>query len=94
MSLSPHPSPNRDQIESMLLALLDGSQSRDEVDRWAAQWVTDPDGGGVEDADVWWALTQLHGIDLRHAKDGPYLHDDEQIRHWLHAFRARRPRAS
>ncbi|WP_431884041.1 hypothetical protein [Micromonospora gifhornensis] len=48
----------------------------------------------MEDADVWWALTQLHGIDLRHAKDGPYLHDDEQVRHWLHAFRARRPRAS
>ncbi|MFV2008319.1 MULTISPECIES: hypothetical protein [unclassified Micromonospora] len=48
----------------------------------------------MEDEDVWWALTQLLGIDLRHAKDGPYLHDDEQLRHWLHAFRARRPRAS
>ena len=94
MSSTPYPPPSRDQIEARLLALLDGSQSRDEVDRWAAQWVTDPDGGGVEDEDVWWALTQLYGIDLRHAKDGPYLHDDEQIRHWLHAFRARRPRAS
>jgi hypothetical protein len=39
------------------VALLNGSQSRDEVDRWAAQWVTDLDAGGVGDEQVWWALT-------------------------------------
>jgi hypothetical protein len=48
-----------------------------------------PDGGGVEDAEVWWALTPFCGIDLRHAEHGPYLHDDEQIRDWLKEFRAR-----
>ena len=71
------------------MELLNGSQPRDQVDRWAAQWVTDPDGGGVDDEDVWWALTLLYGVDLRHDEDAPYLHDDEQIGDWLEEFRTR-----
>jgi hypothetical protein len=46
------------------------------------------DAGGVDDEGVWWALTFLYGVDLRHDKDGPYLHD-EQIRDWLEEFGTR-----
>jgi hypothetical protein len=56
------PPPSREQVEERFAALLDGGQSRDEVDRWAAQWVGAPDGGRVEDAVVWWALTLICGI--------------------------------
>jgi hypothetical protein len=81
--------PSREEIEAQFVALLNGSQSRDQVDRWAAQWVTDPDAGGVDDEDVWWALTLLCGVDLRHGEHATYLHDDEQVRDWLEAFRTR-----
>lgn len=47
------------------------------------------DAGGVDDEGVWWALTLLYGVDLRHDKDNPYLHDDEQIRDWLEEFGTR-----
>jgi hypothetical protein len=43
----------------------------------------------IPDELVWWALTLLHGVDLRHGEAGPYLHDDEQLRGWLDDFRAR-----
>jgi hypothetical protein len=82
--------PSREQVEAHLLALLDGSQSREQVDRWATQWMTLSDADDViPDELVWWALTLLHGVDLRHGEAGPYLHDDEQLRGWLDDFRAR-----
>jgi hypothetical protein len=81
--------PSREQVEARFLALLDGSQTRDQVDRWAAQWVARSHADDVRDEHVWWALTLLHGVDLRHGKAGPYLHNDGQIRGWLEDFRAR-----
>lgn len=79
---------SRADVESRFIALLDGSQSRDEVDRWASQIMIDLDDAAVED-EVWWALGILSGIDLRHGPDKSYLHDDEQVRGWLTEFRAR-----
>ncbi|GLI00249.1 hypothetical protein [Phytohabitans aurantiacus] len=81
------PPPRREEVEERFLSLLDGRQSRDEVDRWAAQWVVD--GDGVDDEHVWWALNLLYGVDLRHHPTGPHLHDDRQIQDWLGAFRQR-----
>jgi hypothetical protein len=80
--------PSREQVEARLMALLDGSQSRDQADRWATQWVAVSSNDDTDEA-VWWALTLLHGVDLRQGEDDPYLHDDEQIRDWLDDFRAR-----
>lgn len=80
--------PSRWEVEEQFTSLLDGSRSRDDVDRWAAQWVA-ADHAEVEDEHVWWALTLLCGIDLRHGPGEPYLHDDEQVAGWLDEFRRR-----
>ncbi|GAB3830755.1 hypothetical protein GCM10027610_019680 [Dactylosporangium cerinum] len=79
------PWPTRTELERCFAGILDGSRSREDVDRWAAPWHTDPDTTG--DQVVWLALNMLHGIDLRIAPDGPYLHSDEQVRQWLAAYR-------
>jgi hypothetical protein len=80
--------PSRPQIEAQFNGILSGTVTRDEADRWAAQWVCadDPD---VEDELVWWALTLLYGINLRPGPEAGYLHDDEQVVQWLTEFRAK-----
>jgi len=72
----------------MFEAVLEGSTTRDEVDRWAAQWVAAVD-AGVEDDAVGWGLRKLAGIDLRHGEDMPYLYDEDQIAGWLDDFKGR-----
>jgi hypothetical protein len=71
-------------VEEQFVALLSGSLTRDEVDRWAAQW----DGADIDDDLVWWALDKLHGIDMTHGHRGQYLHDEKQIASWLAMFRS------
>lgn len=85
---SPEP-PSRDDVERQFVELLAGLSTRDEVDRWAARWVA-ADDPGVEDEVVWWGLTHLFGIELRHGAQEPYLHDLEQISRWLADLRQRR----
>jgi hypothetical protein len=79
--------PTRAEVEVKFLGLIDRSISRDEADRWAAQWVATD--AAVEDGAVWWALGLLYGIDLQHGPNGPYLHDEAQISGWLEEFRTR-----
>lgn len=86
--------PSREQVEEHFVALLDGTRSREEVDRWAAGWVASPHADDSHGEQIWWTLTLLHGVDLRHGPDGPYFHDDEQVRGWLDDFRARRSKRS
>jgi hypothetical protein len=81
--------PTREEVEGWLVALVMGSRSRDEADRWAAQWFNDVDVAVVGDDVVWWALGLLHGIDMPVDRDGTFLHDDEQVRQWLVEFRGR-----
>jgi hypothetical protein len=65
-------------------ALLDGSQSREEIADWAAGVRAADDSGGLEYAPptaeeaIWRALEFLMGVDL---KDGPssYLHTEEDF---------------
>ncbi|MGI5149440.1 hypothetical protein ACQEVC_24340 [Plantactinospora sp. CA-294935] len=82
------PQPTLDEIESRLVGLVGGRLSRDEVDRWAARWVTQ-DGLGWDDLS-WWALNLLYGIDLPAGEGCGYLHDDDQVRLWLAELRKRR----
>ncbi|MFI6098690.1 hypothetical protein ACIA8G_24295 [Lentzea sp. NPDC051213] len=78
--------PSGADVELQFVRLLKGEASRDEVDRWAAtQMADDVD---IADDAVTTAVTRLHGVDLRHGPDMPYLHDDEQIAEWLADFRA------
>jgi hypothetical protein len=59
------PEPTHADIEAVFLGLLDGRLTRDEVDRWASQWIAtdDPD---IRDSNTRWALEHLYGIDLTH----------------------------
>ncbi|MGV9777870.1 hypothetical protein [Streptosporangium sp. NPDC003464] len=80
--------PGLDEIEQCFIAVLDGRMSRDEADRWAWRWGADDD--LVWDDVAWWALSRLHGIDLRNGPNEDFLHDDEQVRQWLEELRRRR----
>ncbi|MFC1435522.1 hypothetical protein ACEZDB_33280 [Streptacidiphilus sp. N1-3] len=80
--------PGLDEIEERFVAVLDGSLSRDEADRWAARWITDDD--LVWDGLAWWALGRLHGVDLPAGPDGTFLHNEEQVRDWLEVLQRRR----
>jgi hypothetical protein len=80
------PAPSRSDVEAQIVGVISGQVSRSQADRWAAQWVKD--GTNVEDPAVWKALTRLHGVDLTHGRDGPFLHDDEQLKEWLRDLRA------
>ncbi|MEK8226967.1 UBP-type zinc finger domain-containing protein [Oerskovia sp. M15] len=82
------PQPDLDAIESRFVGLLDGSMSRDEVDRWAGRWYTDDE---LEWDEVsLWALEWLYGIDLTHGRPGDYLDSDEAVAAFLEEFRNRR----
>ncbi|MEU1470610.1 hypothetical protein ABZ434_20540 [Streptomyces sp. NPDC005761] len=81
--------PGAEEIEEHFLAVLDGRLSRDEVDRWAGEWMAVDD--LVWDDLAWWALDRLSGIDLPAGPDGSFLHDEKQIREWLRELRLRRP---
>lgn len=80
--------PGLDEIEQCFIAVLDGRVSRDEADRWAWRRVADDD--LVWDDVAWWALSRLHGIDLRNGPNEDFLHDDDQVRQWLEELRRRR----
>ncbi|MER5207587.1 hypothetical protein [Streptomyces sp. NPDC002825] len=82
--------PTLDEIEDRFVALVEGRLTRDEADRWAAQWVAD-DALSWDDTS-WWALGLLHGIDLPADESGAYLHDDEELGAWLIELRRRRTR--
>jgi hypothetical protein len=86
MSSKPPP-PSRSDVERRFAAVLDQSESREQVERSAAQWAaTDPE---MMDEHVWWGLEILMGIDERHGPNAPYLFDDEQMVGWFAEFESR-----
>ncbi|MEV4805127.1 hypothetical protein AB0K18_34445 [Nonomuraea sp. NPDC049421] len=80
--------PTRAEVEAHFEELLRGDMTREEVDRWAAQFVA-ADMVEGHDEPVWEALMHLCGVDLRSGPDEDYFHDDEQIAEWLDEFRRR-----
>ncbi|WP_158892080.1 DNA-binding protein [Amycolatopsis anabasis] len=68
----------------MLLDLISGRRTREEVDEWAGRWVyaSDP---GVDDQIISNALTSLAVCDLKTSPDG-YLHGPDDFRDWLRDF--------
>lgn len=80
------PVPSRHDIERVFTKVLDGSLTREQASRWAAQWIGafEP---AAEDRVAWSALRHLAGLDLRHGPDRPYLHDEDQIAVWLEDVR-------
>ncbi|BCB83513.1 hypothetical protein [Phytohabitans suffuscus] len=59
---SGRPAPTREEIDAWFTGVLAGNQTRDEADRWAAQWRSGPADGDADDEVAWWALDLLHGI--------------------------------
>ncbi|KJK53115.1 hypothetical protein UK23_01855 [Lentzea aerocolonigenes] len=80
-----HAGVSRADVESQFVRLLSGETSRDEVDRWAAAQLTGD--VSITDVAVRTAIERLHGVDLRHGPNLPYLHSDEQVTDWLTDFR-------
>lgn len=80
------PPPSRAEVDTRLVKLLEGKQSREEVADWASQWIraSEP---GVNDPAVWKALTCLVGADMI-TTDRPYLYDEVDFRDWLEELRA------
>lgn len=87
MTSRPRQGPSRAEVDRQFTAVLAGTLSREEVSRWAAQYVAHDD-LRVEDEPVWDALCLLGGVDTRHGPE-PYLYDDVQLRRWLDDFRRR-----
>lgn len=81
--------PTRREVEEWFTSILAGTRTRAEADEWAAAWHVGPAADTVDDGTVWWALGLLHGIDLTSGPGQPFLHDDQQVRQWLHEFRIR-----
>ena len=77
--------PTPEQVELIFTSLIDGRCTRDEADRWAAQWFRTEREPMPEY--IWEALGKLFGCDLRDGPGEPYLHSDEQILDWLETFR-------
>lgn len=73
-------------MEAKLLALIDGTENRQEVAAWAMQWV-DADDPGVEDPAVWEALGNLAGADAI-STDRPYLFEVVDFQAWLDELRS------
>jgi hypothetical protein len=65
----------------MLLDLLTGRRSRDEVANWAGTWVYEPF-PAVEDDLVWSTLQELVGADLK-ISSSEYLHNEADFHEWL-----------
>jgi hypothetical protein len=77
--------PTRAQVEAVFLDLLDGRRSRDDVVRWAGQWVFADHPPDIDPA-VWDALNLLGMADLPTA-DRPHLYVEDDFRSWLQEFR-------
>ena len=78
--------PSADEVENKISSLLTGKISRDEADRWAAQWVAATSCPDMHPA-IWKALGRVHGCDLTHGPGLDYLHSNDQIAEWLQDFR-------
>ena len=76
--------PSHQEVEATFLALLSGQCSRDQADRWAAQWVCASDPTDMPPA-TWDALTKLFGSNMPDI-DGSHIHSMEQIGEWLEVF--------
>ena len=82
---APRP-PTRAEVEERFCGVLDGTLTRHEADRWAAQWVAAPGDPGIDDEVVWEGLDRLFGIggpDL----SGGFLFSEELIAEWLAELR-------
>lgn len=73
--------PTRSEVREKIRALVGDDEARQKVSDWAAQWVRQFD-PGIEDSQVWLAITRLSGADFR-SSPTTYLHGGEDFAAWL-----------
>lgn len=76
--------PSRFEVRQKLLALINNSLSREEVEKWADQWGMADDPPDMED-DIWNVLSNMcaAGIMAYPDKDDPYLYGPADFTAWL-----------
>ena len=79
--------PSLTDVDTLFANLQGGRCSREDADRWAAQWHGAAESPRLHPA-IWVALSRLHGCDLRHGPGEDYLHTNEQIAEWHAEFLA------
>ena len=82
--------PPRNEVRSRLLRLIEGLDTRESADEWAAEHIAHDDedtqvGGPAWDEGVWTALLHLFGSDMK-ISDDEYLHGPNNFRAWLDEF--------
>lgn len=78
--------PTRADVENVLLALIDGSISREDAAEWASVWIRMED-PPIHDKQVWQALERISGADMI-TTDRPYLYMSIDFEEWLLALRS------
>lgn len=83
--------PANAEVEGLLVRLLSGDLTREEVADWAAERMEEQEEASMADHDpvVWDALTSLRGADLL-IDTGVYLHHEVDFQAWLDDFRQAR----
>ena len=81
------PPPSAEDVEKKFLDVIEGRITFEDADDWAIQWVA-ADDPGIEDDNVWRAVSHLAGCSLRHGyPNEPYLFTRESFEEWLSEFR-------
>lgn len=71
-----------EEVKARMIALVEGSASREDVADWALVRYKHETADYHLDEVLWTALGRLVGADLQQAP-GVYLHDEEDFRSWL-----------
>jgi hypothetical protein len=75
--------PTRDEVKQMLLDLIAGRRTPEEVADWASAKMAALESVHVRDLELWHLITTLSGADLM-TEPGVYLHSELDYRDWLH----------
>lgn len=75
----------REQVRGKMVALIQGTLTREEVADWALALIKDESANYSSDVTLWTALDRLAGADLQHGP-GLYLHDAHDFQSWLDEF--------
>lgn len=74
--------PGHEDVTHKLRQLVGGAIGRDEIARWAAQWVTRLDEAENPDRKLFNAIERLSAADMI-STDRPYLYDMSDFERWL-----------
>ncbi|MGL5149650.1 MAG: hypothetical protein ACRC7N_03640 [Clostridium sp.] len=74
--------PRKDEITNKLKKIIDNKITREDVGRWALEFIRNDDNFEVQDVKAWHYLVAVSGIDEMIAPD-EYLYSIEDIEYWI-----------